>query len=43
MSCGGSCPATISPIALTADFEHFGKLSDNARASVMSAGMRYDF
>lgn len=34
----------LSPqIALTADFEHFGKLSDNARASVMSAGMRYDF
>jgi OmpA-OmpF porin, OOP family len=34
----------MSPqIALVADFDHFGKLSDKARANLLSAGMRYSF
>lgn len=34
----------LSPqVALTADFEHFGKLSERARANLLSAGVRYSF
>ncbi len=34
----------LSPqVALTADFDHFGKLSEGARANLLSAGVRYSF
>jgi OmpA-OmpF porin, OOP family len=34
----------LSPqVALTVDFDHFGKLSDRARANLLSAGVRYSF
>lgn len=34
----------LSPsVALTADFDHFGKVSDKVRANMVSAGVRYSF
>jgi len=34
----------MSPqVALTADFDHFGRLSEKVRANMLSVGMRYSF
>jgi len=32
-----------SALALTADFDHFGQVSEKVRANLFSAGVRYRF